>query len=157
MVNPRLTPELRYKNCKAMLERGRKDAASAKRLTALDQLAALAASSENKTQQRSSHLPMLRSSAVAPVTKLTTPPSWANSVIRLLWLCRKINLSGKQAHFSPFAPQTWASQVRPNPKIQALFPKSCFRDSQGFALFFKDKVEFKPQNEPNVRGLNCQQ
>ena len=139
-----------------MLDGGRKDAASAKRLKALDQSAALAASSENKTQQRSSHRPMLRSSAVAPVTILTTPPSWANSVIRLLWLYRKINLSGKQAYFSPFAPQTWASQVRPKPKICVLFPKPCFRESQGFALFFIGKIAFKPQNEPSVRDFNCQ-
>ena len=156
MVNPRLAPELRYKNCKAMLERGRKDTEIAKRLTALDQLAALAASSENKTQQRSSHLPMLRSSAVAPVTLLTTPPSWANSVIRLFWLCRKINLSGKHAHFSPFTPRTWASQVRPKPKICILFPKPCFRESQGFALFFRAKIVFKPRNGPSAKGFNCQ-
>jgi len=121
MVKPRQMPALRYKNCKALEERGRKVAPCAKRPKALIIWQPTPPCFSN-TQQHFPHLPMLRSSAVAPVTILTTPPSWAPSVIRLLRKSRKINLSGKRQHFSPSRLFHRAARQRKSVKSAGLFP-----------------------------------
>lgn len=122
-----------------MLDRGRKDTASAKRLKALDQLAALAASSENKTQQRSSHRPMLRSSAVAPVTILTTPPQLGKLSDKAIMALSKDKFVGKTGAFLPLRPSDVGFTGQAKAKNLRIVSKILFSRIAGFCIVFQRK------------------
>ena len=136
MVNPRLAPELRYKNCKAMLERGRKDTEIAKRLTALDQLAALAASSEKRL---SSALRIFRCFAVqrSPRDPTYYAPQLGKLSGKAILALSKDKFVGKTRTFLPLRPSDVGFTGQAKAKNLHIVSETMFSRIAGFCIVFQ--------------------